>query len=82
MGVQDRDQLKKKFKVIRTGKNYAELSKFLMDQNLDFEREIIFYQFPKAGMDLLHYREVIRVSNSKVYMCELFIHGAGGYASS
>ena len=43
----------------------VEMSAFLK-LHLNFENDRVFYEFPKAGMDLSHYREVIEVPSSKV----------------
>ena len=47
----------------------TELSKFLRDKlnNSNFDYARVYYEFPNAKMDLLHYREVIEVPNSKVF---------------
>lgn len=56
-----------KFRGYRVVKK-VKLPKFLRQKNLEFEHEVIFYQFPKSGMDLHYYRDVIRVSSAEV--CE------------
>ena len=71
--LQDPDLLKQKFHVYRLVKE-VKIPEFLRQKNLVFEREVIFYQFPKTGMDLLYYRDVVRVSIAEVCICEQTVH--------
>ena len=74
--MQDRDQLKKKIKlrVFDVDEDNVDestkLSKFLKQKlnNFDFDDYArAYYEFADDKMDLLHYREVMEVSNSKVF---------------
>ena len=66
--IQDNDQLQSKFQVLRVNRHHRnkELSVFLNDCHMDFECEKVFYQFPKAGIELLHYRDIIKVPKHEV----------------
>ena len=45
----------------------AELSKFLLEKLESFDYEKVYFEFPNTRMDLLHYRDIMEVPNSKVY---------------
>ena len=67
--MQRKDQLQSKFQVLRVKWRHRNkgISMFLKDcHGIKFECEEIFYQFPKAGIELLHYRDIIKLSKEEV----------------
>ena len=74
--LQDGDQLKEalQFRLFRVDED-TNLSKFLKEKlnNSNFEYARAFYEFPEAEVDLLHYREIIEIPNSKVWWKAIII---------